>query len=222
MVTIKMLLNYLLNRCKTKKKNITISYYCFIDSKILENIGDFSKIGYGVSCFGNVQIGRYTSINGPSTQIGAKINRIQIGNFCSIASGVVIQEYYHRYNRPTTYFINRNVFKKDIFYDIYSKGDIIIEDDVWIGANSVILSGITVGRGSIIGAGSVVTKNVPRYSIMAGNPAKIIKKRFSKEDMVYLENTLWWDWSDQTIHENLDFFNQIISNSDHSDESIEN
>ena len=59
----------------------------------------------------------------------------------------------------------------------YREADIIIEDDVWIGANSVITSGVHVGKGAIIGAGSVVTKNIPSYAIAAGTPAKVIKQR---------------------------------------------
>lgn len=61
--------------------------------------------------------------------------------------------------------------------------DIVIEDDVWIGAGSIILKGVTVGEGSVIGAGSVVTKDVPPYAVVAGNPAKVIKYRFSEEEI---------------------------------------
>jgi serine acetyltransferase len=62
-----------------------------------------------------------------------------------------------------------------------SKGDIIIKDDVWIGANAIILSGVTIGQGALIGAGAVVTKDVPPYAIVGGNPAKVIKYRFSEK-----------------------------------------
>ncbi len=61
-----------------------------------------------------------------------------------------------------------------------SKGDIILGDDVWVGINVIICSGITIGQGAVIGAGSVVTKDIPPYSIAVGNPAKVIKKRFSE------------------------------------------
>ena len=70
-------------------------------------------------------------------------------------------------------------------------GDITIEDDVWIGTNVTILAGVTIGRGSVIGAGSVITKSIPPYSIAAGNPCKVIRKKFSKEDIIEREKTLY-------------------------------
>lgn len=100
------------------------------------------------------------------------------------------------------YFFNKS-FKEDIF----SKGDILIEDDVWIGSNCVILSGIKIGRGSIIGAGSIVTKNIPKYSIVGGNPAKVISSRFSKETIETIEKLKWWEWDIEKIKRNDILFN---------------
>lgn len=160
-------------------------------------------------CSGDITIGRYTSINGPNTFILSQINSIKIGSFCSIASGVRIQEYFHEYRRPTTYYINRHILKKDFLKDTFSKGSIHIEDDVWIGANVVIMSGVKVGRGSIIGAGSIVTKDIPSYSIVGGNPAKVIKKRFSKEIIEELEKSKWWTWTEKKIKQNENFFEKF-------------
>lgn len=143
-------------------------------------------------CTGNVEIGRFVSINGPGTRISSKVNKIFIGSFTSIGSNVIIQEDYHRFDKISTYFMNQNIFTNSIENDIFSKGPIIIEEDVWIGSNSVVLSGVKIGRGSIIGAGSIVTKDVPKYSVVAGNPAKILKKRFSDEIIMELEKTKWW------------------------------
>ena len=75
----------------------------------------------------------------------------------------------------------------------YSKGDIVIKNDVWIGVNSTILDGITIGNGAVIAAGSIVTKDVPPYAIVGGNPAKIIKYRFPKEIIDEIEKTQFWD-----------------------------
>ena len=69
--------------------------------------------------------------------------------------------------------------------------DVMIEEDVWLGANVTILKGVTIGRGSIVAAGAVVTKDVPRYSIVGGVPAKIIKQRMSKEDILIHESKLY-------------------------------
>jgi acetyltransferase-like isoleucine patch superfamily enzyme len=90
--------------------------------------------------------------------------------------------------------------------DVISKGDIIIEDDVWIGVNAVILGDVKIGRGAVVGAGSIVTKNIPPYAIVAGNPAKVIKQRFTPEQIEKLENSQWWTWSNKEIEANKNFF----------------
>lgn len=162
---------------------------------------------FNVNCSGKIKLGRFVSLNGPGTNITSHLSSINIGSFSSVASNVVIQEYYHRQDKISTYFINKNVFNGNIEEDIYTKGEINIEEDVWIGSNSVILSGVTIGRGSIIGAGSVVTKNIPRYSIAVGNPAKVLKKRFSDEIIEKLEKSKWWELSEKEMLENSEKFN---------------
>ncbi len=158
--------------------------------------------------FGNVQIGKYTTICGPSTRVCAGINKVIIGSYCSIASNVIIQEYYHKTNLVTTYSILNTIFNKhNINLERESKGDIIIEDDVWIGSNVVILSGVKIGRGSIVGAGSIVTKSVPPYSVVGGNPAKVLRVRFDQEKIDRLESSKWWEWSREEVLKNEDFFN---------------
>ena len=79
------------------------------------------------------------------------------------------------------------------------KGDIIVENDVWIGAKSLIMSGIKISNGAIIAAGSTVTKDVPPYAIVAGNPGRIIKLRFSEEQIENLLNIAWWNWDNDKI-----------------------
>lgn len=187
-----------------KTLNNVILGKSFISKNVKINEG--TKFLGKVYCLGDVEIGRYTSLNGPNTDILAETNKIKIGSFCSIASGVRIQEYYHEYRRTTSYFINRHIFKENENQDIFSKGDIIIEDDVWIGANVIVLSGIKIGRGAIIGAGSIVTKDIPSYSIVGGNPAKVIKKRFSQDTINELENSKWWTWSIEEIKNKKSFF----------------
>lgn len=82
------------------------------------------------------------------------------------------------------------------------KGDIVIGNDVWIGAKSTIMSGIKISDGAVVGAGSTVTKDVPPYAIVAGNPAKIVKYRFSEDIIEKLLQIKWWEWDEKKIKEN--------------------
>lgn len=79
------------------------------------------------------------------------------------------------------------------------KGDIIVENDVWIGAKSTIMSGVKIHNGSVVGSCSVVTKDVPPYSIVVGNPAKIVKYRFSEKQIEDLLKISWWNWPEDKI-----------------------
>lgn len=173
-------------------------------------IEDNAKIVGGVYISGNVEIGRHTSINGPNVDIYAKINKVTIGNFCSIARNVSIQEFNHNFNNLSTYLISKNILKSSGEEDLSSKGEIIIGNDVWIGAHSVILSGVTIGDGAIIAANTVVTKDVPAFAIIGGNPSKVLKYRF---DDLIIEEILklnWWNWSDDKIKENISLFRNGI------------
>lgn len=168
-------------------------------------------LGEGVSLYnihisGNVSIGKYASINGPSTSIVSHKNKICIGAYSSIARNVQIQGHNHNYKRATSSSIFKGIFKINDDSDIDNKGDVIIGEDVWIGTNSVILSGVRIGRGSIIAAGSVVTKNIEPYSIVGGVPAKLIKSRFSNATINELEESKWWLWDTDEVLKNGDFF----------------
>ena len=189
---------------KKNLKNIQFRDVYLGEEVILENGCSFFN---APEIFGNVIIAKNVSVSGPSTRIAAKINKIQIGAFSSIASNVVIQEYNHKISNITTYNVLSNLFSlNNDELEFTSKGSIILEEDVWVGSNSVILSGVRIGRGSIIGAGSVVTKHVEPYSIMGGNPAKLIKKRFSIKQIEYLEHLQWWNWDKNEILNNIELF----------------
>ena len=169
-------------------------------------IGAHSKL-YKVAITGPVHVGKYTSLYGPGILLFAKHHPISIGNFCSIAPGVIIQEYFHDAQRLSTYFIQQNVLKKPS-EETVSKGPIRIGHDVWIGAQSIILSGVTIGNGVIIGAGSVVTKDIPDFAIVGGNPAKVIRMRFSEEEIAHINRLKWWDWDTQTLNEHAHLFTE--------------
>lgn len=171
-------------------------------------ISEGCKISHGVHLKGEseINIGRFTSINGPMTDIHAMVYPVKIGAFTSIARNVSIQEYNHSSEKVSTFLIRKNIFQEEMIEDVESKGPIIIGNDVWIGAHSLILSGSKIGNGSIIGANSVVNGEIPPYSIAVGSPAKVIKMRFEEEKINYLLNLKWWDWDIDKIKENKDFF----------------
>lgn len=171
-------------------------------------IAEGCKIINGVKIVSNskVSIGRYTSLNGPNMDIHAHVNQVKIGSFCSIARGVTIQEYYHHMDHLTTYNIHKNIYEESVDKDIFSKGNIVINNDVWIGANATILSGVRIGNGVIIAANSLVNKDIPDFAIVAGNPVKIIKMRFDIDLIKKINEIKWWDWSLEKIVNNKALF----------------
>lgn len=119
---------------------------------------------------------------------------IQVGRYCSIASTVRSAPINHPYDAMTTHPVLYERKFGAVAQDISWDDILVIEDDVWIAHNVVILPGCKfIGRGSIIGAGAILTKNVDRYVIMAGNPAKKLRDRFSPELADQLEASRWWE-----------------------------
>uniref|UniRef100_UPI00404A7D76 xenobiotic acyltransferase family protein n=1 Tax=Flavobacterium sp. TaxID=239 RepID=UPI00404A7D76 len=188
--------------------NIKIGANCFIkDSKISKNFStqEHCKI-YGATLSGNIQMGRYSSLWGPNLDIISGNQQVTIGNFCSIARNVTFQTYNHNHKKLTTYFIGRNLFNEKWENETVSKGDVIIENDVWIGAHCVILGGITIGNGAVIAANSVVNKDIPPFAIVAGTPAKIIGYRFDDLAIKEIQDLQWWDWSLEKLEKNKHLF----------------
>lgn len=183
-----------------KNANITDSR---LDGKI--RVGEKTII-QGASINGETEIGRNTTLFGPGIAIYTALNTVTIGNFCSIARNVLIQEYGHMTDRLTTYFILHHVFGDDWKKEITSKGSISIGNDVWVGANAVILTGVTIGDGAVIGANSVVTKDIPPYAVAAGSPAKLVKHRFDKPVIERLLELKWWLWPQERILKNRGLF----------------
>ena len=121
---------------------------------------------------------------------------LKIGRFCAIADGVIILlGGDHRIDWVTTYPFSK-IFPQAKGFTGHprSKGDVIIGNDVWIGTDALILSGVEIGNGAAIAARSVITEDVLPYSIVAGNPAKLIRFRFKKSIREKLQKIAWWNW----------------------------
>jgi len=126
---------------------------------------------------------------------------LTMGAFCSVAHGVqILLGGEHRPDWVTTYpFSVLWENGRHLPGHPASKGDVVIGNDVWIGAEAMILSGVTIGDGAVIGARSVVTKDVPPYAIVGGNPARLIRLRFDQTTIARLQNLQWWTWDDARI-----------------------
>ena len=138
-------------------------------------------------------------------------DKLKIGKFCSIACGAkfLFTSANHTMKSLSTYpfpifFEEWQLDGKDICDAWDNKGDIVIGNDVWIGYEAVILSGVTIGDGAVIGSRAVVTKDVEPYTIVGGVPAKPIRKRFDEQTIEKLEKIGWWDWSEEQIRQNLE------------------
>ena len=188
------------------------SYKCkIINSKVSFHEIDEGCVIIDSKTYGNVNIGRFVTITGPGTIIKALNERIQIGSFTSIGQNVCIVDFNHNFKRLSSSFINHLVYRKSFVLDIITKKTLLIEEDVFIGSNTVVLPGVTIGRGSVIGAGSVVTYDIPRYSIAIGNPIKVVKKRFSEDVIEVFEELKWWNWGIERINNNKDLFNTDLN-----------
>lgn len=138
-------------------------------------------------------------------------NHLKIGKFCSIACGAkfLFTSANHAMRSLSTYpfpifFEEWGLDVKNITDAWDNKGDIVIGNDVWIGFEAVILSGVTIGDGAIIGTRSVVTRDVAPYTIVGGTPAKQIRKRFSDDVISELLKLQWWNCSEDRVKQNID------------------
>lgn len=196
---------------------LVVRWYCLIDkhaSVYRDNIDSHEvvwsnvKIGHGTYGVTSRSIVMADSPNPPSVTIGC---------FCSFAPGVsLLANADHPMDIPSTYPFKTLLFNKYVLknggtdnnLDVISKGGIHIGNDVWIGLNAIVLSGVSIGTGAVIGAGSVVTKNIPPYAIAVGNPAKVIRFRFSTEIIEQLLNSEWWLLPDEKLLELETYFYQ--------------
>ena len=134
------------------------------------------------------------------------ISRCDIGKYCSLADNIkIFLGGNHRYDWISTYpfgLVNQKVFEVvPCPANPYTSGDIIIGNDVWIGHSATIMSGVTIGDGAVIAANSHIVKDVEPYTVVGGNPAQYIKKRFDDKIIKLLLELKWWDLSDNTVKE---------------------
>lgn len=170
----------------------------------------------------NIQVGDYTMyndfVNDPRDFEKNNVlyhypvngDRLEIGKFCSIACGAkfLFTSANHALRSLSTYpfpifFDEWELDAKDIRSAWDNKGDIILGNDVWVGYEAVILSGVTIGDGAIIGTRAVVTKDVPPYTIVGGVPAKPLRRRFDDKTVERLLALRWWDWEEEKIRHHI-------------------
>ncbi|MEH6798285.1 MAG: CatB-related O-acetyltransferase [Halopseudomonas sabulinigri] len=146
---------------------------------------NYPQYEYGVGSYGLPEVRDWGE--------GATLN---IGNYCSIADGVrILLGGHHRADWITTFPFPAFLPQASSIAGYNgTHGDVLIGSDVWLCSHCIILSGVKVGHGAVVAAGSVVVKDVEPYSIVGGNPAKFIRWRFPEEDRLFLLNLKWWNW----------------------------
>ena len=162
----------------------------------------------------SVQIGKHTT-SIPYIISAQRTDRVVIGKYCSIAHGVILMAHQghipppeYREYEVATYpmaLVGKHGFHSS-YYLPDKRNFIVIGNDVWIGVNAIIFPGVGIGDGAIVGAGAIVTHDVPPYAIAVGAPARVIKYRYTKEQIKKLLKIAWWNWSEEKIVANMDYF----------------
>ncbi|WP_282577552.1 CatB-related O-acetyltransferase [Enterococcus cecorum] len=194
--TIKEWISLQFHRAEWKKKN----KHNYTDISFL---GDLNKISVGSFSYGMLNI----------LSSGVDNESLEIGSFCSISSkATFLLAGEHDTRKVFNYPVRQKIFKSSV--DTISKGKIVIHDDVWIGDNSLILSGVVISQGAVVAAGSVVTKNVPPYAIVGGVPARVIRYRFSEEVIKELLNIDFSKITKELLEKHIMELNQDLKSVD--------
>ncbi|GAA4936544.1 CatB-related O-acetyltransferase [Actinoplanes utahensis] len=161
-----------------------------------------------------IEVGEFSYYDDPDDATGFETRNVLyhygpekliIGRFCALATGVrfIMNGANHQMDGPSTFPFpsmggdwSRHV---DLLIDLPNRGDTVLGNDVWLGYGVTVMPGVRIGHGAIVAAGSVVTSDVPDYTIVGGNPARPIRKRFSDEDIARLLAVAWWDWPAEHI-----------------------
>lgn len=182
---------------KLFKKNNSIRFGAEVNNSILGSNINISRYSF----ISNSKIDNYSSIGRNTT-----ILNTNVGKFCSISWNVTIGATGHDFNR-----LSSHAFSYISYYGFVKKDKRFIENtvignDVWIGANAIIMPGVKIGDGAVIGAAAIVTKNVDDFEIVYGIPAKHKGYRFSKEGIEDIKAMAWWNWSDVELKEKIEIF----------------
>ena len=155
-------------------------------AKILSSsVGDFSYVGPNTWLVA-AEVGKFCSI-APNCKIGLAAHSLK----CLSTSPIFTES-----KNSTGYSWTQKEFFKPT-------APVVVGNDVWVGERALVMGGVKIGNGAVIGAGAVVTKDVPAYAIVGGVPAKIIRYRFSKERIEALERMKWWDWSEAELRKRI-------------------
>ncbi len=195
MSRLKIILNSIFKRYKNIRNNTKISLISLYDDRCKLSKNIFVD---ALCILHSTEIGEYSYVGR-----NCNLSHCKIGRFCSISSDVKIGLAKH----PTDYITSSPLFysKNNVLNICFSEekthyfneyDEVIIENDVWIGANVIIKGGVKIGSGAIIGAGSIVTKDVDPYTIVFGNPAKLYKKRFHDDVIEKLLQLRWWEFKE--------------------------
>jgi acetyltransferase-like isoleucine patch superfamily enzyme len=193
-----------------KNKKVKIAKNASIRYAEIEFEGNNSIAG-GTSISGFLKIGLGSTISSNCYLNG----NIIIGKYCQLAGNIGIYSSNHPTNYITTF--TSKSFLNGILKTNSQNGSVNIGNDVWIGHGAIILKDVKIGHGAIIAAGAIITKDVPPYSIVGGNPAKVIRFRFSDEIIYKLLEIKWWDWSNDIIKINIEKFTKPIISTDDLD-----
>lgn len=163
-----------------------------------------------------VEVGEYTyydasadtgSFDADRVLYGFGPERLLIGKFCSIAAGVrfIMAAANHLSSGPSTYPFTifpgqwQDGTSETFHAHNVRKGDTVVGNDAWFGRDAIVLPGVTIGDGAIIGAAAVVTRDVAPYTVVGGNPAQLIKRRYPDAEVELLQRAAWWDWPIEVI-----------------------
>ena len=189
-----------------KNPTVRIEKYAKVSAKA--TFGGYNRIGAG-SVFSG-WLGRYSYL-GENCRLNASI-----GKFCSVGSGVMTVGGTHptrtwASTHPAFYSAARQCGTSFVTEELFEETTppAVIGNDVWIGNGALLVGGITVGDGAVIAAGAVVTKDVAPYAVVAGNPAKELRKRFSEEEIAFLQELKWWDLPEDQLRLHADCFKDI-------------